>query len=73
MFDLQNDLILTFFSLKNFKCIKFDDYVNDKRILPISEYFKKIKNNYGELENYLDQVDKYLISDGMKINKETNK
>jgi adenylate kinase family enzyme len=61
--------ICKFFSKKNFLCFQIDNYFNDKRI-KFNNIFKKIKNNYGEIEKIYTYVPvKYMVDDAIKTNK----
>ena len=59
--------ICKYFSKKDFLCFQIDNYFDDKRI---ANLFKKIKNNYGEIDKtYTYETVKYMIDDAVKSNK----
>lgn len=61
--------ICKYFSKKNFLCFRIDIYFNDKRI-NFNNLFKKIKNNYGEMDKIYDyEPVKYMVNDAIKTNK----
>ena len=56
-----------YFSKKEFLCFQIDNYWNDKRI---NNDFKKVKNDYGEIDKiYEYKTVKYMIDDAIKTNK----
>jgi len=61
--------ICKFFSKKNYAYFQIDNYFNDKRI-KFDNIFKKIKNNYGEIDKIYTYVPvKYMVDDAIKTNK----